>query len=85
MEDNINVILYCRVSTDEQADNCSLDIQEQRLRAYCLAHNYTIEAVKKEDYSAKHFDLKRPEMKSIYEWCKRNKGKVKLYVQPSTL
>ena len=46
-EENINVILYCRVSTDEQADNCSLDIQEQRLRAYCLAHNYTIEAVKK--------------------------------------
>ncbi len=76
MEDNINVILYCRVSTDEQADNCSLDIQEQRLRAYCLAHDYTIEAVKKEDYSAKHFDLKRPEMKSIYEWCKKNKGKV---------
>lgn len=75
--DTKNVILYCRVSTDEQADGCSLDVQEQRLRAYCLAHNYNVvDEVRREDYSAKHYDLKRPEMKSIYEYCKKHRGKV---------
>ena len=24
----VNVLIYCRVSTDEQADGCSLDMQE---------------------------------------------------------
>lgn len=77
MTENKNVILYCRVSTDEQADGCSLDVQEQRLRGYCLAHNYNIVGEAwREDYSAKHYDMKRPKMKSIYEWCKKNKGKV---------
>ena len=38
----MNVILYCRVSTDEQADGCSLDMQERYLRAYCNNRNYNI-------------------------------------------
>lgn len=71
-----NIILYCRVSTDEQAEGCSLDIQEQRLKAYCKNHDYNVIGVYKEDYSAKHFDMKRPEMKKIYEYCRKHKGEV---------
>lgn len=72
----INVLLYCRVSTDEQAEGCSLDVQERFLRMYCDALGYNVLDVYKEDYSAKHFDLKRPKMKEMYLFCKKNRGLV---------
>ena len=72
----MNVILYCRVSTDEQADNCSLEMQEHYLNAYCKNHSYTIVAVYHEDYSAKHYDLRRPELKAIYEYCRKHRTEV---------
>ena len=72
----MNAILYCRVSTDEQADGCSLDVQEKYLKAYCGNHGYNIVGVYREDYSAKHYNLQRPEFKKIYDYCKKNKGKV---------
>lgn len=31
----MNVIIYCRVSSDEQKLGASLDVQEERLRKYC--------------------------------------------------
>ena len=73
----MNVLLYCRVSTDEQAEGCSLDFQERYLKAYCSNHGYNVlEKAYREDYSAKHYDLRRPEMKKMYQYCKKNKGKV---------
>ena len=75
----MNVILYCRVSTDEQADGCSLDVQEERLRTYCNNHEYNIigeEQPYKEDFSAKHYDLRRPKLKQIYEYCKKHRKEV---------
>ena len=75
----MNVILYCRVSTDEQADGCSLDVQEERLRTYCNNHEYNIigeEQPYKEDFSAKHYDLRRPKLKQIYEYCKKHRNDV---------
>ncbi|MBR0263282.1 MAG: recombinase family protein [Prevotella sp.] len=74
-----NVILYCRVSTDEQADGCSLDMQERYLRAYCNNHHYIIigeEQPYKEDYSAKHYDLRRPKLKQIYDYCRKHRHEV---------
>lgn len=77
-----NVILYCRVSSDEQKnERLSIEHQERALRAYCESNGYHIVGEQqpyKEDYSAKHFDLQRPEIKSIYEYCRKNKGKVDL-------
>ena len=67
------VILYCRVSSDEQAENTSLDFQEDSLRRYCARNNYDVVDVYREDYSAKHYDLKRPEMRKMYDFCKSNK------------
>ena len=75
----MNVILYCRVSTDEQADGCSLDVQERCLRAYCENHNYNIigeEQPYREDYTAKHHDLRRPKMRKLYEYCRKHRHEV---------
>ena len=75
----MNVILYCRVSTDEQMDGCSLDMQERYLRAYCDNHHYNIvgeEKPYKEDYSAKHHDLRRPKMKQLYDYCRKHRHEV---------
>ena len=72
----MKVILYCRVSTDEQADGCSLDMQERFLRSYCERNRYEIINVYHEDYSAKYFDINRPEFKKIYSYCKAHKKSV---------
>ena len=71
-----NVILYCRVSTDEQADGCSLEVQERYLRAYCSNHELGIVNIYYEDYSAKHYDMRRPEIKKIYNYCRKHRGNV---------
>src|SRR3990167_9165468 len=64
-----NVILYIRVSTDEQADKgFSLRDQEQKLLNYCKINSLNVMAVFKEDYSAKTFN--RPEFKKLMSFCK---------------
>ena len=71
------VLLYCRVSTDEQADGCSLDVQERFLRAHCANRGYEIIGEPyKDDYSAKGYQLKRPELKRLFEYCRKNPDKV---------
>ena len=72
----VNVLIYCRVSTDEQADGCSLDMQELYLRRFCDANEYNIIDIYKEDYSAKHYDMRRPEMAKMYNYCKKHKREV---------
>lgn len=70
-----NVVIYVRVSTDEQAGKgYSLRDQEQKLLAYCQANNLNVMAIYREDYSAKTFN--RPEFKKLYEFCKKNKKEV---------
>ena len=53
-----NVIIYCRVSTDEQRQGTSVDVQEERLKAHCTYKGYNIINIPefhdcKEDESAK--------------------------------
>ena len=76
MNKTTNVILYCRVSSDEQKDNNSLNVQEEYLMNHCNYHGYNVKGIYREDYSAKHYDMKRPELKAIYEYCKKNKGEI---------
>lgn len=67
-----NVILYVRVSTDEQAGRgYSLRDQEQKLLTYCQNNNFNVLHIFREDFSAKTF--KRPEFKRLLEYCKKNK------------
>ncbi|WP_071147962.1 recombinase family protein [Bacteroides ndongoniae] len=65
-----NVIIYCRVSTDEQRKGTSVEVQEERLRGYCKYKGYNIIELPnfKEDESAKTFK-KRPVMRSILRSC----------------
>ncbi len=76
MNKTISVILYCRVSSDEQKKGCSLEEQERQLRAFCSNNGYDVIEVYREDYSAKSFDMNRPQMKRMYEYCKKNRNKV---------
>ena len=70
-----NVILYVRVSTDEQASRgYSLRDQEQKLTNYCVNNNFNVLHIFREDYSAKTFN--RPEFKKLVEYCKKNKKDV---------
>jgi DNA invertase Pin-like site-specific DNA recombinase len=70
-----NVIIYTRVSTDEQSEQgYSMQHQEVTATAYCNVKNYKILMLIKEDYSAKSFN--RPEWKKIMDFIKANKGLV---------
>ncbi len=70
-----NVILYVRVSTDEQAGRgYSLRDQEQKLLTYCQNNNFNVLHIFREDYSAKTF--KRPEFKKLLDYCKKNKKNI---------
>lgn len=80
MNDNTKrVVLYCRVSTDDQAKGGSIAHQEKEMRRYCEARGYEIVEVYKEDYSAKTFN--RPEMSKICKkYLKRKSGADMLFV-----
>ena len=67
-----NAIVYCRVSTDEQAQlGHSLQYQEAVLRSYCQAKSINIVQIYHEDFSAKTFN--RPQFKKIREYIKSNR------------
>ncbi len=55
--------LYCRVSTQDQASNgVSMEVQEDRLRAYCRSRGWRVVSVHRDGgYSGK--DLERPGVK----------------------
>jgi len=65
-----NVIVYSRVSTDDQAQGHSLDFQEDTIIRYCKNKNYNVIKCFQEDYSAKDFE--RPEWKKILAFIKSN-------------
>ena len=73
---HMKVILYCRVSSDEQADGTSLDFQERTLRSYCERNNYEVIHCCREDFSAKHHDFRRPEMQWLRDYCRKHKHEV---------
>ena len=66
------VIIYTRVSTDEQAEKgYSLRAQLERLNQYCEFHHQAIVHHFQEDFSAKTFD--RPEFNRLLAYLKQNK------------
>ena len=72
-----NVILYTRVSTDDQADRgFSLPFQKDVLERYCNLHGYNIIKHYEEDHSAKTFE--RPEWIKLLENCRTNKQNIDL-------
>jgi site-specific DNA recombinase len=71
----MNVIIYKRVSTDDQADRgFSLQHQQKVLTDFCALKGYTIIDIYTEDYSGKTFD--RPQWKKLMDYIRKNKNKV---------
>ena len=72
----MKVIIYCRVSSDEQAEGTSLDVQEERLMNYCERKGYSVVDVPhREDESAKDFEH-RPVIQGIMKYIRKHKGQV---------
>lgn len=71
-----NIVIYKRVSTDEQAEQgFSLDAQEEKVVKYCKANGINVLKIFSEDFSAwKGFD--RPAYNELKKFLKSNKGKV---------
>jgi len=71
-----NVVIYKRVSTDEQAEHgFSLAAQEEKVTKYCLSNGINVLKVFSEEYSAwTGFD--RPVYKELKIFVKSNKVKV---------
>lgn len=69
-----NVIIYTRVSTDDQALGFSLRDQKAKLEKYCAEKGFEIIKHFQDDHSAKTFI--RPEFKKLLEFIQSNKGVV---------
>lgn len=65
------IVIYTRVSTDEQALGYSLNRQDEVLRKAAEIHNVSIVAHFQEQHSGKDFN--RPEYKKLFEFLKKNK------------
>lgn len=71
-----NVIIYTRVSTDEQAEKgFSLRLQKEQLENYCHQKGYRILNHFQDDYSAKNFSS-RPEFQKLLRYAQSNQKKV---------
>lgn len=69
-----NVIIYCRVSSDEQGEfGASLATQKELLTNFCKRNGYNIVMIVQETHTAKHYNLTRPLLKQVFEFCKNNK------------
>lgn len=71
-----SAFLYIRVSTDEQLNGYSPQIQEDCLVRYCELNNITVLGIYREDYSAKTFN--RPVFTKMLATLKKHKGIVNL-------
>ena len=72
-EDKQNVVIYCRVSSDEQGEfGASLSVQKENLINFCNRNDYNIVMEVQESHTAKHYYMKRPLMKEVYNFCKKN-------------
>ncbi len=69
----MNVISYCRISSDEQS-NHSIPYQEETIRKYCDFKGYTILKTYLEDYSAKNFE--RPRWKDLMTFLQNQKTEI---------
>ncbi len=73
------VILYTRVSSDQQVDNTSLDQQEKIGKEYCKRMNYElVQVFREEGESAKFID--RTKLKEALGFCAKKKNNVTFFI-----
>lgn len=77
--ENMNGILYCRVSSKEQVEGTSLVFQEAACRDFAQSKNVDIlKAFIEEGESAKFAD--RTQLLELLDFCKKNKGLVNVLI-----
>jgi len=76
----MNAVIYCRVSTEEQArEGYSLNSQDHVCRSYCAREGFTVDKVYVEGgVSAK--TANRPELKKLLDYCLVPKNNVNVLV-----
>jgi site-specific DNA recombinase len=67
-------VIYCRVSTKEQADNFSLETQEKACKALCERERLTVLAIFSEAESAKSLD--RAQFQAMQDYCIANRKQI---------
>jgi site-specific DNA recombinase len=66
-------VIYCRVSSKEQVENCSLKTQEKACREYCSRKGFqVVKLFFEKGESAKTAD--RPKLQELMAYCAANKG-----------
>lgn len=75
----MKAVIYCRVSTIEQASNLSLPTQEEACRTYCAKHGYAVDQVFVDaGESAK--TTERPEFLRMLAYCRSRANQVRAVV-----
>lgn len=75
----MRAVIYCRVSTKEQAKNLSLPAQRKACVQFCLQQNWTVDQVYVErGESAK--TANRTELKNLLAYCRKNRGRLEVMV-----
>jgi site-specific DNA recombinase len=75
----MRAVIYCRVSTTEQAQSLSLPTQEKHCREYCRREGWEVAKVFVDPgESAKSLD--RPELRELLDYCRRQKKRVHFVV-----
>ncbi len=72
-------IIYTRVSSEEQVKGTSLDFQEEQCRNYCEQKGIQILGVFREEGASAKTAVRAEFLRAI-EFCRKNKGKVNVFV-----
>lgn len=70
-----NAIIYTRVSSSEQVDNQSLEVQSIRCKEYAKSHGYTILAEFGGTYESAKSDKERKEFTRMLDFIKKSNRK----------
>jgi site-specific DNA recombinase len=75
----VKAVIYCRVSTKDQAQNLSLPTQLRACREYCAREGWDV-AGEFTDAGESAKTIDRPEFQKLLEFCRRNKRSVAFVV-----
>ena len=70
-----NAIIYTRVSSSEQVDGQSLEVQQDKCREYAQSHSYTVVAEFGGTYESAKSDKERKEFNRMLDFIKKSNKK----------
>ena len=76
-----NAIIYTRVSSSEQVDGQSLEVQQDKCREYAQSHSYTIMAEFGGTYESAKSDKERKEFNRMLGFIKKSNKKDTMFVK----